>query len=358
MNRRTRVLVEMVRRLPRPNPPSPRYLARIRRELPLPLARMVLGRVAPEVTITEIRIPTTDVALRVRIYRNSGERSAEPRPLVVNFHGGGFVIGNLTAADWLCGNVAARTHAVVASVEYRLAPEYPAPVPFLDSWAATQWLVERGAELGTDRERVTVMGESAGGNLAALVALQWRDRHRADPSWPKLGRQILIYPATDLTLSSPSVADLTEAPMLGRTQLDWYGRCYLPQGLPSSIGYDDPRVSPLFASDHRDLAPALIIAAGLDPLRDDATRYADALKQAAVPTQLVIYPEAIHGFLSLPMFEPAAREALRVIVTELGAAEEEDRAITANQLGSGRHPDVLGLIAGRGRDRKGGRQGG
>ena len=166
-----------------------------------------------------------------------------------------------------------------------------------------------------------MMGESAGGNLAALVALQWRDRRRADPSWPKLARQILIYPATDLTLSSPSVADLTEAPMLGRTQLDWYGRCYLPQGLPSSIGYDDPRVSPLFASDHSDLAPALIIAAGLDPLRDDATRYADALRNAAVPTQLVIYPQAIHGFLSLPLFEPAAREALRVIATELGAAD-------------------------------------
>ena len=98
---------------------------------------MVLGRVAPDVTISEIHIPMADVALRVRIYRTSGERSAEPRRLVVNFHGGGFVIGNLTAADWLCGNVAARTHAVVASVEYRLAPEHPAPVPFLDNWAAT-----------------------------------------------------------------------------------------------------------------------------------------------------------------------------------------------------------------------------
>jgi acetyl esterase len=321
MNRRTRVLVEMVRRLPRPDPPSPRYLARVRRELPQPLARLVLGRLAPDVTISDIRIPAADVVLRVRLYRNTDVGSKEPTPLVVNFHGGGFVIGNLTAADWLCGSVAARTGALVASVEYRLAPEYPAPVPFLDSWAATQWLVTQGAELGADRNRVSVMGESAGGNLAALVALQWRDRCRNDPSWPKLTRQILIYPATDLTLSSASVADLTEAPMLGRTQLDWYGRCYLPQGLPSSIGYDDPRVSPQFASDHGDLAPALIIAAGLDPLRDDATRYADTLRKASVPTELVTYPEAIHGFLSLPLFQPAAREALEVIVTKLSAAE-------------------------------------
>ncbi len=319
MNRRTRVLVEMVRRMPRPDPPSPRYLARVRRELPQPIARLVLGRVAPQVKISEIRIPTADVALRVRIYRSSDDHSQEPTPLVVNFHGGGFVIGNLTAGDWLCGNVAARTRVVVASVDYRLAPEYPAPVPFLDSWAATQWLVEQASEVGADPLRVSVMGESAGGTLAALVALQWRDRCRADPSWPKLARQILTYPATDLTLSSASVGTLVDAPMLGRTQLDWYGRCYLPQGLPSSIGYDDPRVSPLFASDHRDLAPALIIAAGVDPLRDDATRYADVLRRAGVPTQLVTYPDAIHGFLAIPLFEPAAREALDVIVTELGA---------------------------------------
>ena len=317
MNRRTRVLVEIIRRLPRPDPPSPRYLARVRRELPPPLARLVLGRVAPEVTIREIVIPTAEVALRVRIYRNSDVHQEDPTALVVNFHGGGFVIGNLTAADWLCGNVAARTGALVASVDYRLAPEHPAPVPFLDCWTTTQWLVEQSAELGVDPARVSVMGESAGGNLAALVALQWRDRCRADPSWPKLERQVLIYPATDLTLSSASLADLTDAPMLGRIQLDWYGRCYLPQGQPSSIGYDDPRVSPLFASDHRDLAPALIIAAGLDPLRDDATRYADVLRRAAVPAHLVTYPDAIHGFLSLPMFEPAAREALDVLVHEL-----------------------------------------
>jgi acetyl esterase len=320
MNRRTRVLAEMIRRLPRPDPPSPRYLASVRRELPPPLARLVLGRLARDLTISDIRVPTADAELRVRTYRASDDRRAESTPLVVNLHGGGFVIGNLRAADWLCGNVAARTHSLVASVEYRLAPEHPAPVPFLDSWAATQWLVNHGTELGVDPERVSVMGESAGGNLAALMALQWRDRCRTDPFWPKLVRQILIYPATDLTLSSASVADLDEAPMLGRTQLDWYGRCYLPQGLASSIGYDDPRVSPLFASDHRDLAPALIIAAGLDPLRDDATRYADTLRRAAVPTQLVTYPEAIHGFLSLPLFEPAAREALELIVRELGAA--------------------------------------
>jgi acetyl esterase len=314
MNRRTRLLVGVIRRLPRPDPPSPRYLAGLRRELPQPLARLVLGRVAPTVQIEEIRIPTEDRPLRARVYRHDRD-SGTAVPLVVNFHGGGFVFGNLTTADWLCGNLTARTGAVVVSVDYRLAPEYPAPVPFLDSWRASSWLVEHAADLGTDQ--MAVMGESAGGNLAALVALKWRDRCRADPGWPRLAHQILIYPATDLTLSSASIADLGEAPMLGRRQLDWYGRRYLPQGLPSSIAYDDPQVSPLFAADHRDLAPALIIAAGHDPLRDDAARYAEALRKAEVATRLVTFPEAIHGFMSIPIFEPAAGDALDLIAAEL-----------------------------------------
>ena len=316
MNRRTRLLVGVVRRLPRPDPPSPRYLAGLRRELPQPLARIVLGQVAPSVRISEIRIPTEDADLRARVYRDDGN-STEPSPLVINFHGGGFVIGNLTTADWMCGNLAAAARVVVVSVEYRLAPEYPAPVPFLDSWAATEWLVQHAAELDALAGQVSLIGESAGGNLAALVALAWRDRRRADPSWPKLTRQILIYPATDLTMSSASVADLAEAPMLGRRQLDWYGRRYLPQGLPSSIAHDDPRVSPLFAPDHRDLAPALIIAAGQDPLRDDAIRYAEALTKAGVYVRLLTYAEAIHGFMSIPLFQPAAREALGLITDEL-----------------------------------------
>jgi acetyl esterase len=316
MNRRTRLLVGVIRRLPRPDPPSARYLAGLRRELPQPLARILLGRVARSVRISEIRIPTDDADLRARVYRHD-DNSTAPSPLVINFHGGGFVIGNLTAADWMCGNLAAAARVVVASVDYRLAPEYPAPVAFVDSWAATQWLVQHAAELDARSDEVSLIGESAGGNLAALVALAWRDRCRADPLWPILTRQILIYPATDLTMSSASVADLADAPMLGRRQLDWYGRRYLPQGLPSSISRDDPRVSPLFAPDHRDLAPALIIAAGQDPLRDDATRYAEALTNAGVSTRLLTYAEAIHGFMSIPLFQPVARQALGLIADEL-----------------------------------------
>lgn len=317
MNRRTAMLMALMKRLPKPEPPTPAYLARVRRELPPVLARMVLGSMGSDVAVENITIQVDGAEIKARIYRPRD--AAEVLPLVVNFHGGGFVYGNLTAADWLCGNLAGRAGVTVVSVDYRLAPEHPAPIPYQDCFAATTWLVEQAERLRIDPTRVSLMGESAGGNLAALVALAWRDRVRTDPRWPVLARQLLLYPATDLTLSSASVSELEEAPMLRRTSLDWYGRRYLPQGRPNSLAGDDPWVSPIFALDHSDLAPALIFAAGQDPLRDDALRYAKKLSDAGVRVRTVVYPEAIHGFASIPLFEPAARQALAEIVTELGA---------------------------------------
>ena len=152
-----------------------------------------------------------------------------------------------------------------------------------------------------------MLGESAGANLAALIALASRDEHRGDPTWPRLAGQILAYPAVDLTLSSASVDEDPDAPMLRRRTLDWYGRLYLPQGLATSIAADDPRVSPIFAADHTDLPPTLVLAAGQDPLRDDAhpvRRGAGRPPGCRCTTR--VFPEAIHGFLSIPLFEPGA----------------------------------------------------
>ncbi len=316
MNRRTRLMVEVLRRLPRPEQPSARYLAGVRRELPRGVARLLLGPVGAGVTLRDITLPSTDTLLPARIYR---PRSAgdDTLPLVVNFHGGGFVLGTLTAADWLCGQLAARAQVTVVSVGYRLAPEFPAPVPFTDAWTATRWLVEHAGLLRGDPNRVTLLGESAGGNLAALVALASRDVSREDPAWPRLVGQVLAYPATDLTLSSASVDENPDAPMLRRATLDWYGRLYLPQGLGTSIPADDPRVSPIFAADHTDLPPTLVLAAGEDPLRDDAIRYAAVLEAAGVPVRTEVYPEAIHGFLSVPLFERAAAPGLEAIVAHV-----------------------------------------
>lgn len=315
MNRRTRLVIAAARRLPHPEPPNSRYLALLRREpAPAALARALVGPVPRGVRIRNVTLPIPE-ALPARIYRPTGVTGA--LPLVVNFHGGGFVIGNLATTDWLCGQVAARAGVLVVSVGYRLAPEHPAPGPFTDADTATVWLLAHAVDWGADPTRASVMGASAGGNLAALVALAERDRCRADPARPRLRHQILIYPATDLTLGSASVAELAEAPLLTRTILDWYGRRYLPVDAADPIAPDDPRVSPLFAPDHGDVAPALVIGAGQDPLRDDAVRYARVLEQAGVPVRLVVHAEAIHGFVSMPRLQPAARDAVADIATAL-----------------------------------------
>jgi acetyl esterase len=319
LNRRTRLVVAMARRLPHPEPPDERYLARLRMASPAPgLTRRLLGPMPRGVKVTDRTLPLESGPRPVRIYRpTSGPVPA--LPLVVNFHGGGFVFGNLGNADWLCGQIAGRVGALVVSVSYRLAPEFPAPVPFEDCRDATAWLVDHAGELGADASRATVMGASAGGNLAALVALAHRDRCRSNLDVAPLAHQVLIYPAIDLTLSSPSVLELPEAPILTRAIMDWFGRRYLPQGLPDSMPGDDPWVSPIFAADHADLAPALIIAAGQDPLRDDATRYAAVLSGAGVDNRVVLYPDAVHGFISMPRISSEASAAVREIVATLTA---------------------------------------
>ncbi|SDU89502.1 acetyl esterase [Microlunatus sagamiharensis] len=304
------MLTSLNRRLPRPDPPPEAYLRRIRRELPRPLARAVLGPVDRGVRLVDRVLPTEPVAVPVRVYRP--RRTTAVLPLVVNLHGGGFVLGNLTGADWFCGHLATMADVVVVSVDYRLAPEHPAPAASEDALAATSWLLADAGRtaslLGADVARTAVVGESAGGNLAALVALALRDR---------LAAQALLYPATDMTMTSASVLELADAPVLPKTSIDWFGRQYLPQGLPHSIAPDDPRVSPVHAPDHAGLPPTLVVAAGLDPLRDDALRYSAVLQAAGVDVRTVLYPRAVHGFMAIPRFEDAAAQALDEVVAHL-----------------------------------------
>ena len=317
MNRRTRLLTAAGRRVPRPDPPPVSYLRRVRRELPQPLSRLLLGPVSRDIELVDRVLPTAPYAVPVRVYRP--RRAPGPLPLVVNLHGGGFVFGSLGGSDWLCGQLADRVGAVVVSVGYRLAPEHPAPAPYEDAWAATCWLLDHATGLGADPGSAAVVGESAGGNLAALVTLALRDRRRAAPGARDLVGQVLLYPATDLTMTSGSATALVDAPVLSRSSIDWYGRQYVPQGLRTSIPLDDPRISPLHAADHADLPPALVVAAGLDPLHDDALAYAAALDRAGVSVRSVVYPEAVHGFVGIPRFQPAAEQALDEVVAHLAS---------------------------------------
>ena len=236
------------------------------------VAGWVTGGVDPAVGITFGTAPARDdFEIPLRIYRpRSRPDSDTDVPVVMWFHGGGWVLGNLVDSDPLCTLIAAEVGAVVVSVDYRLAPEHRAPVAALDCVDATTWVHVNGDVLRADTSRMAVAGDSAGGNLAAVVAQVLRD-HGIDA----LRHQALVYPATDLTMSSPSLDELRHAPLLDRRAIDAFRDHYLAPGHDPR----DPLVSPLHGR-LDGLPPALVQTADLDPLRDDGVRYARALRDA------------------------------------------------------------------------------
>lgn len=275
------------------------------------------GRRAAEVEVTDTTAPGPGGPVPIRVYRPAG-RHRSPLPAVVVFHGGGWMFGDLDSADWLCSRIAARTPALVVSGTYRLAPEHPAPAAHDDAFAVASWAAAHRPELGAST-RMAVVGESSGGTLAASVALAARDTGAFD-----VDLQALLYAITDLTLSSPSVVELDDEPILRSEDLRSFVRGYLGRGTRP----DDPRFSPMHAKDHRGLPAALILGAAHDPLRDDSRRYADLLREHGVPVEHHELADAPHGFFSFPTICRAATPALDLLVTALRHALTED----------GRHP--------------------
>lgn len=283
------------------------------RDVPAALLPLSLGRPARGVAVRDQVL----AGVPVRVYRS--HRASGAAPLVLNAHGGGWVLGNLQQNDWACSTLAARLDAVVVSVDYRLAPEHPAPAAVDDCWTVLAHLLREPAVVGVDPSRVAVTGDSAGGNVAALLAIRHRDALRAGgPDAPPapLRHQVLVYPAVDLTLSSPSIAARPHAPVLPRRSIDAFLAHYLGG---SGLAPDDPAVSPLHA-DLEGVAPALVLTADNDPLEDDGERYADALRAAGVAVRYTRYEGVPHGFFSLPGFAPAAHQALAEVVQELAVA--------------------------------------
>jgi acetyl esterase/lipase len=264
-----------------------------------------IGRIAEGVTLTDRAIDTDEGRLPVRIYRPRGEYG--DLPVVVHFHGGGWVLGDLDSTDWLCSHVAERAGVLVVSVDYGLAPEQPFPAAVEQCEAATRWVAANGREIGADTTRLAVMGDSAGGNLAAVVALLARERDDLD-----IALQVLIYPGTDATLSSPSMETNRDAILLSRDDVRAFLRHYLGEGDPT-----DFRVSPLLATDHKNLPPALIQTAEHDPLLDDGLRYAEALRDAGVEVRYTEYLGAPHGYVNAPGMCRAGWQALQEIVAEI-----------------------------------------
>jgi acetyl esterase len=265
----------------------------------------IFGIVAPGVAVEDRTITGPGGDLAIRVYRPSGA-AAGPRPLVVYFHGGGFVLGDLRLGDWMCGQVAVSIGAVVVSVAYRLAPSHPFPAAVDDCYAATVWAAENAASLGAGGP-VAVMGESAGANLSAVVCLLARDR-----GGPAIAYQALLYPPTDLTRESGGAAD---ALIIPASETRAFRRLYLGDADPH-----DSRVSPLLAEDHRGLPPALIQVAEHDPLREDGYRYAAALRQAGVPVRFTEYIGMPHGYLNFPGVCRGAAQAMAEVCAELKAA--------------------------------------
>lgn len=263
-----------------------------------PAGRFVFGRPDRRVRTEEVEIDLKGHTLRALVHRPSGVGG--DRPVVVNYHGGGWVQGAPEQSAWMASRVAARSGAVVVSPSYRLAPEHPYPAAVDDAWGAFGWVVDHADALGLDLDRMAVMGDSAGGNLAAVTAMRLREE-----GGPRLRAQVLIYPAVEMydkfasELRMPDEAVLTSKNM----------RAFVELYLQDAHGTRDWQASPLRAASHADLPPAFILTADHDPLLDNGTRYRDALRAAGVPVTYREYPAAVHGFVSLPGVVPVARRA-------------------------------------------------
>jgi acetyl esterase len=245
-------------------------------------------------------------SIPARMYRPERLRQrGGAAPALAFFHGGGWVIGDLDTHDVACRKLAHEGELIVIAVEYRLAPEHKFPAAVEDAIAATQWISENARELGIDAARLSVGGDSAGGNLATVAALSARDRGR-----PALAGQVLIYPATDFSMSQPSHSEPETSVLLTHSVIRWFRDHYL-----TGADHADWRASPARAKTLSGLPPAFVLTAGADPLRDEGADYAQRLKDAGVAVTYRHFPGQFHGFFTMGKFLQQAN----VAASEIGA---------------------------------------
>jgi len=254
----------------------------------------------PMARVEHVTIPGPGGDLAARLYVPVPD-GPEPPPLLVYFHGGGWVIGDLETHDSPCRFLAANAGVQVLAVDYRLAPEHPFPAAAEDAFAAFSWASDNAARFGTEPDRIAVGGDSAGGNLAAVAALAARDEGGPVPAM-----QMLIYPVTETGRELPSRRTFAEGFILTRRDMAYYEDRYLPSGTDRN----DPRASVLQADDLAGLPPAYVATAGFDPLRDEGDAYAERLREAGVPVTLHRHPGLVHTFINLTAICPSARAAM------------------------------------------------
>jgi acetyl esterase len=288
--------------------------------IPLPEARALFEELftrlgGPPVAVghvEDVEAPGPHGPVPIRVYTPEGAAAA--RPLFVFYHGGGWVNGSRDSYDAVCRLLTRASDCVVASVDYRRAPEFPAPAPFEDAYAAFEWLAANAARLGADGTRIAVGGDSAGGALAANVALKARDANG-----PKIAHQLLVYPAVEDDTVSTSYHAYKENHFLTGERMAFYWRCYVPGGDAGAIPY-------LLAARAKSLAglpPATIVLAECDPLYDQGIAYAERLRAEGVPVDLRVYDGMIHAFFSFIAIFDRGREAVA------GAGEAVGNALGA-----------------------------
>ncbi len=263
----------------------------------------------PLAEVRALSAPGPAGEIPLRLFRPAGLTA--PAPLLVYFHGGGWVIGDLDTHDVLCRELADEGRCVVVAVDYRMGPEHRFPAAVDDALAATRWLFSQADALGLDSGRTALGGDSAGGNLAAAVAQALRDG--GDSTQPVL--QLLIYPATDMRAVAPSHRHNGQGYLLTADTIAYFRGHYIDPGQ-----HDDPRASPLLHPDLSGLPPALVITAGFDPLRDEGRQYADALSAAGTPAQYICFERQIHGFITMGRVLAEAHTAVGLCAAALRRA--------------------------------------
>lgn len=276
--------------------------------------RVMADPPGPIYRVEDRTISSTGGSLVIRIYTPREVAGAESLPVLVYFHGGGWVLGDLDTHDGICRFFAREAHCIVVAVDYRLAPEHPFPAAVEDARSATLWCISHAEEVGGDPKRVAMGGDSAGGTLAAVTAQQMRAEPPPQPMF-----QLLIYPLMDMDAPFPSRSRFAKGYFLEQEDLLWTRQHYLQDGASAH----DVRVSPGLAEDLRGLPPALIVTAGFDPLLDEALDYAQRLRQAGVPVEYACYEDMIHAFISMTRVTPRATEALRNCAQTLRRAWNE-----------------------------------
>jgi acetyl esterase len=271
------------------------------------------GAPEPVISVKERTLPGLDGCVPVRIYTPFGKR---PLPVLMYFHGGGWVIGDIESSDGFCRTLANTVGCIVISVGYRLAPEYPFPAAADDAYHATLWAAMNAADIGGDPLRIAVCGDSAGGNLAAVVTQMARDRAK-----PSIRFQLLIYPVMDAACDTPSYSENGDGYFLTKAAMEWFWNHYVQ----NEADRKHPYASPLRASNFEGLPEALVITAEYDPLRDEGEQYAERLRAAGTPVQLTRYDGMIHGFFTMGGVIDQGKAAVKQAAAALRAAFKLDR---------------------------------